>query len=65
MVPSPHLQAEGLSLDVAQPPRLIERAVSAAAFPSSLRFISCESIFPPGTVQGVGVAEFRGCAAGK
>lgn len=65
MVPRPHLQAEALSLDIAQPPRLVERAVSAAAFPSSLRLISHESISLPGTVQGVGVAEFRGCAAGK
>lgn len=65
MVLSPHLQAVALSLDIAQPSRLVERAVFAAAFPSSLHLISHESIFPPGTVQGVGVAELRGCAAAK
>lgn len=32
--------------------------------PSSLHLTSHESVFPPGTVQGVGVAELRGCAAG-
>lgn len=65
MVPSPCLQAETLSLDISQPPRLVERIVSAAASPSSLHLISHESISPLRTVQGVGGAEFRGGAAGK
>lgn len=65
MVLSPHLQAEALSLGIAQPSRFVERAVFAAAFPSSLHLMSHESTFPPGTVKGVGVAELRGCAAGK
>lgn len=64
MVLSPCLPAEALSLDIAQPPKLVERAVLAAAFPSSLHLTSHENIFPPGTVQGFGAAELRGCAAG-
>lgn len=53
MVPSPHLQAEALSLVVAQPPRLVERAVSAPAFPPSLHLISHESISRVAVCRGL------------